>query len=70
MNITIKISAPELAKSIDNLAIALMNPKLTSLALPQTAINKIKRDTKAEAVAKVKSDAAAVVAEKMRQIGI
>ena len=46
MNITINISAPELAKAIDNLAIALLNPKLTSLALPQSSINRIKRETK------------------------
>jgi|TARA_R110002167_G_scaffold17859_2_gene67829 hypothetical protein len=68
MNITINISAPELAKAIDNLAIALLNPKLTSLALPQSSINRIKRETKEVLIEKVTSEAKEDAAAKMEQL--
>jgi hypothetical protein len=68
MNITINISAPELAKAIDNLAIALLNPKLTSLALPQSSINRIKKETKEIQVEKVKAQAKAEAIQKMESI--
>jgi len=65
MNITITIDAPGLSKAIDNLAIALLNPKLTSLALPQSSINRIKKETKEIQVAKIKAEAAAETALKL-----
>jgi hypothetical protein len=68
MNITINVSAPELAKAIDNLAIALLNPKLTSLALPQSSINRIKKETKEIQVEKVKAQAKAEAIQKMESI--